>query len=334
MSDKVFKILAIDGGGIKGLYSANVLKNLEDEFEGNICDYFDMICGTSTGGIIALGLSICKPSSEIADLYRKKGKYIFPQRNWIEKVTRNAAQIFYKGKYSNVTLKKELESFFGTLKMKNSSSLLCIPSYNLSHGMPRVFKFPHREGNFSMDKELLLSDVALATSAAPSYLPVAEIDKVFYTDGGLWSNNPALVGMLEAVEYFVGEGKKYDSYKILSVSSIENQQGWLPSNSKDKSILGWNSELMKAIMNGQSQNIDYVLKKLIPNITPKGEYVRIPSPDLSDVQHKIITLDNTNKNAMTLLETYGDKTGNHYKTKVEVRQFFETKKTYNTNYYG
>ena len=81
MNKKVFKILTIDGGGIKGLYSSKIIEHLEENFNCHMSDYFDMICGTSTGGILALGLSLKIKASEISNLYEKKGLFIFPNQN-------------------------------------------------------------------------------------------------------------------------------------------------------------------------------------------------------------------------------------------------------------
>ncbi len=90
---QVFKVLSIDGGGIKGLYSSRILEHFEDKFECHIAEYFDLICGTSTGGLIALGLSLHIPVQQISDLYCKQGKEIFPQRNsWLSSLK----QLFFR----------------------------------------------------------------------------------------------------------------------------------------------------------------------------------------------------------------------------------------------
>src|SRR5690554_1646152 len=109
-SNSTFKILSIDGGGIRGLYSAQLLAVLEKRVSGRLVDYFDMICGTSTGGLIALGLAIGIPASTIADFYFEKGPQIFPARyRWI----RLLSQLLGRGKYSNAALKYALTSVLG-----------------------------------------------------------------------------------------------------------------------------------------------------------------------------------------------------------------------------
>ena len=115
MSRKTFKILSIDGGGIKGLYSSKILEHFEDNFNCQISDYFDMICGTSTGGIIALSLALKKKATEISELYEKKGSIIFPKQNRIKAFYN---QLLGKGKYQDNELKTVLEETFGNNKIE------------------------------------------------------------------------------------------------------------------------------------------------------------------------------------------------------------------------
>ncbi len=134
---KIFKILTIDGGGIKGLYSASILARIEEKTGKKIGDHFDMICGTSTGGLIALALSKGISAQEIADMYFNEGSKIFPvsenkliryaQRKW-----QFFKQLLWKGKFSAEPLRTILERLFGETTMGEANNLLCIPSYNLS----------------------------------------------------------------------------------------------------------------------------------------------------------------------------------------------------------
>mgnify|MGYP000190277967 FL=1 len=174
MNKKTFKILAIDGGGIKGLYAASLLARIEEKTDKKITDYFDMICGTSTGGLIALGLSNDISAQELSDLYFDKGNKIFPLSNYrfyrfFQRKWQYLKQLLLWGKFSNENFKKILEETFGDKTIGEANNLLCIPSFNLIKGEPRVFKFPHKEGGFFMDKNIKIIDVALATAAAPTY---------------------------------------------------------------------------------------------------------------------------------------------------------------------
>ena len=174
--EKVFKILTIDGGGIKGLYSAQILRHFEEKFECRISDYFDMLCGTSTGGLIALALSLKIPAADICDFYDNEGPKIFTNFQKIKirgKKYSNGTikQVCNGGKFRDTQLKKSLTTIFGDKRIRDSNNLLCIPSYNITEARPFVFKFDHKEGDLNRDNKAFYVDVALATSAAPTYFP-------------------------------------------------------------------------------------------------------------------------------------------------------------------
>ena len=335
MEQKVFKILSIDGGGIKGLYSASILARIEEKTGKKVGDYFDMICGTSTGGLIALGLSTGIPAQNLADFYYQKGNKIFPASNYfalriIQRKWQFIKQLLLWGKFSSTTLKSMLTEIFGDITMGEAGNLLCIPSYNLIKGEPRVFKFPHKEGRFFMDKDIKMVDVALATTAAPTYFPIHEHNNILYADGGLWANNPALCGLLEALDYFVGSGKEFSSFKILSISTVAQPSGWASTSKKSKSFRHWGNKLFQASMDGQAFFNDFFLKKIINNIQPSGTYYRIPSPKLSKEHIGTIDMDIAHKAALKTLKGMGDHDGYQYAIQQEVLDFFNDLKTYKT----
>src|ERR1041385_3569579 len=116
----VFKVLAIDGGGMRGLYSAKLLEVFEARFKTRIVDHFDLICGTSTGGLIALALGMRFPASTISEFYKKYGGHIFPPSF---QLWRRTKQIVGHGKYSNEILRSVLERFFGDTCIGDSQCL-------------------------------------------------------------------------------------------------------------------------------------------------------------------------------------------------------------------
>lgn len=334
-NEKVFKILSIDGGGIKGLYSASVLARIEEKTGKRIGDHFDMICGTSTGGLIALAISVGIPAQAIADLYYHKGSEIFPVSElkyirYIQRKWQFLKQLLLRGKFSAAPLTKILEDLFGNTTMGEANNLLCIPSYNLISGMPRMFKYPHPEGNFFMDKDIKMVDVALATSAAPTYLPIHEHRNILYADGGLWANNPALCGLLEALKFFVGPGKMFDTFKILSISGVTQPSGWASSSKKQRSFRHWGNKLFQASMDGQAYFNDFFLTNIINHIQPSGSYYRIPSPKLSKEHIGMIDMDIAHLNALKTLKGMGDQDGYHYAVQPEVLSFFDQPKVYQT----
>lgn len=333
MEKKTFKILSIDGGGIKGLYSASILASFEAKTGKRITDYFDMICGTSTGGLIAIGLANGMSAQSMVDLYVTKGSIIFPTSNntlirSLQNSYKTIKQVLFSNKHSVTPLKGILEELFEEKTMKDANNLLCIPSFNLTNGQPKVFKKSGNQTEHFVDDGIKLVDIALATSAAPSYFPIHEQNGFLYTDGGVWANNPALCGLLEAIDYYVGEGKDYDDYSILSISSITTPNGWVSTNNKSKSIIGWREKIFQTALDGQSYFTDYFLKKIIPKITPKGNYIRIDTPNLSPTQMNIITMDRTDKKTLATIQALGKQTGNTYATDPQILAFFKTIKNY------
>lgn len=333
MESKTFKILSIDGGGIKGLYSASILASFETKTGKSITDYFDMICGTSTGGLIAIGLANGMSAQSLVDLYMTKGSRIFPTSNnyfirRFQNSYKTLKQLFLSSKHSVKPLKKILEDLFGNKTMNDANNLLCIPSFNLTIGQPKVFKKSGSQTEHFADQNIKLVDIALATSAAPSYYPVHEHNNFLYTDGGVWANNPTLCGLLEAIDYYVGEGKEYDDFSILSISSITNPNGWISVSNKSKSIIGWNKKLFQTAMDGQSYFTDYFLQKIVPKINPKGSYIRIETPKMSNAQMNIITMDRADKNTLLTIQSLGNQVGNTFATKPEILELFKTIKNY------
>lgn len=325
-----FKILSIDGGGIKGLYSSTILEHLESKFGGSCSDYFDMICGTSTGGLIALALSQKIPASEISKIYTEHGKEIFPKQNKLIGLIR---QTLWKGKFKDDALKRVLVNIFGDKVLGESNNLLCIPTYSFTDARPIVFKFDHKEGNLNRDNKAKYVDVALATSAAPTYLPLAEIAEYDYKqfiDGGVWANNPSLLGLIEALTYFVGDGKPYDGIQILSLSSLNNTAGKPVGLKRRRSFVQWRNDLFETSMIGQSFFTHYFLSKMHEITNMPVEYVRIPSEAISAEQQHLVQLDVATDKALHLIRGKGNDRGTLASKDPEIANFFQSKKSYNT----
>src|SRR5580693_7660654 len=120
------RILTIDGGGIKGVFPAALLATLEDEIGAPIADYFDLIAGTSTGGIIAIGLGLGLTAKELLDFYRETGSRIFYRRRFAP------MRRLFRAKYTNSALREVLVHAFGERYLGESSKRLLIPSLNLA----------------------------------------------------------------------------------------------------------------------------------------------------------------------------------------------------------
>jgi uncharacterized protein len=186
------QILSLDGGGLKGLFSAAVLAEIESDHQVSIADHFDLIVGTSTCGLIALALGAGLSPAEVVGFYVDQGPSIF-QRGLGRKL-RQAA----RAKYSDEPLRRALREVFGDRRLGESRKRLVIPAYSLDEDDVYLFKTPHHP-RFRRDGRESMVDVGLATTAAPTYLPAARLRHHRLVDGGTWANNPTLVAVVEAL---------------------------------------------------------------------------------------------------------------------------------------
>lgn len=225
MSKKKFKILAIDGGGIKGVFPAKLLTLLEDDLSKRsdgrtrIHQHFDLITGTSTGGIIALALSLGIPAKEIYDLYLDNAKKIFGSK---KPLFLGFKKPFFLGQIFNSAHNQSFLENLVREKFKDANNGIeprladcktnvCIPIYDLVKGNPSVLKTPYHP-SLKRDFHIPAYQVAMATSAAPTYFDpfTAEYTDLNGTlqdfsnkvDGGVMANNPTLVAFIEAIKAF------------------------------------------------------------------------------------------------------------------------------------
>jgi uncharacterized protein len=161
-----FQILALDGGGIKGIFSAAFLAALEDDLKTRITHHFDLIAGTSTGGLIAIALGLGLSPREIVRFYMKHGPAIFPgASSWWR-----CSLHWLRSKYEAEPLESALKACFGERLFGESTNRLVIPSYNLGEDDVYIFRTPHHE-RLRRDLKVPAWKVARATSAAPTYFP-------------------------------------------------------------------------------------------------------------------------------------------------------------------
>lgn len=333
---KRFKVLTIDGGGILGLYSAKILHHFETALrhkygdDARIVDYTDLICGTSTGGLIALALSLRIPTETICNFYEEHGPQIFQGSESFLALLR---QTLFGGKFSDKVLRCALEEMFKKYRMGDSHCLLCIPTYDFTQGTYGIFKFDHKEGNLHRHNQLPMVDVALATSAAPTYFPLAQINlenSTQYVDGGVWANNPSLVGFTEAISYFVGSGKPYEHLDLLSIASLNIGSGKSPLLKRNRSFIQWAPDLFQLSLIGQSEFADTFLEIMQrKNIFP-FDYTRIPTAKIDGHQARYIKLDCANVRSFALIKQYATDMYYRYQKVLSVQNFFSEPKTYLT----
>lgn len=241
-----FQILSLDGGGIKGLFSAAVLAKLEDDLDVSIVDHFDLIVGTSTGGLIALGLGMGMKPRELVRFYVESGPNIFQRSFGLRSLTH-----WVYRKFSQVPLRHALQECFRDKRLADCTTRLVIPSYNLGDDDVYLFKTPHHE-RLKRDYKVPLWKVGLATTAAPTYFPsFGELDSLRLIDGGVWANNPTMVGIVEAVSLL---RVPLQSISLLSVGTSD------PVRYRRRSLdwsgkLGWTKSAVDVVMRGQSLGI-------------------------------------------------------------------------------
>lgn len=325
-NNDTFKILSIDGGGIKGLYSAVILADFEEKY-GRLNQHFNLICGTSTGGIIALAIASGIPAKEIVELYSVKGPLIFPNRNKLSSYLHKAKQAFFASKYDEVELKKALKEVFGDKRIIDCKTNVLIPVSNITTGQPFIIKNNHTDGLIRDDNHLLV-DVALATTAAPTYFPIQEISSLEgeaqFTDGGLFANNPSLHGIQEAYKFFINKnGRSFNRFGLLSVSTLHQNFSYKSKlKVRRRSFLHWNSNLISLMLDLQSISTHYHIEYL--NDTFRGDYLRINSESLNENESKLVDLDKAGKDSIDLLIRKGHKASEKWINDPQLCAFFKS----------
>ena len=196
------RVLSIDGGGLKGAMPAAFLAQLEETTGERVVDHFDLVVGTSTGGIIALGIGLGLSCSHILDFYLEKGPAVFGQsgrrlrtaavRGW------RWAKRLVVNKHPAEPLHRALVEVFGDRLLGESQTRLVIPAWNSAQRRPYLFKTSHHP-RFEVDHGVSAVEVAMATAAAPTYLPAHRLGgSLELVDGGVWANNPSTVAAVEA----------------------------------------------------------------------------------------------------------------------------------------
>ena len=205
--DREFRILSLDGGGIRGVYSAAFLGGLERKYLGgrSIAAYFDLIAGTSTGGILALGLAAEHTATDLCEFYIRQGQDIFPvPRNnalpVLERWRRDAVQ-YFRYRYDRTALRHAVEGVFGDKRFGEARVRLCIPAFDGRYGEVYVFKTPHHP-DYRRDASDRMTKTALATSAAPTFFRPLRDGGYTFVDGGVWANNPIMVALVDALACF------------------------------------------------------------------------------------------------------------------------------------
>lgn len=244
-----FRILSIDGGGICGILPAAILAELERRYLGgrSIGEYFDLVAGTSTGGIISLGLGYGLSAADILTVYMERGGNIFPPASDFRRLLRLVRQ-GVRTAYERKPLEDELLRLFGEATFGESRLRLCIPAFEGKHGEPWLYKTPHHP-DYKKDRVERMVRVGLATSAAPTFFESLPNNGYTMVDGGIWANNPVMNGLVDALSCFAIQR---DQVQILSLGCGETAFS-VDDRRARGGILHW-ANVINAAMRAQSLN--------------------------------------------------------------------------------
>lgn len=290
------QILALSGGGFRGLYTASVIEQLEARTRVPFGRHFDLIAGTSIGGIIALALAMEKPASQIVQLFTEHGALIFKKRSFG----------YRRSRFSPDTLRSVLEGVFGNATLADCVHPVVIPSVNYSSGRPQMFKTAH-DPRLTQDGRLRLVDVALATSAAPTYFPRHAMNEQQFVDGGLVANAPGLIALHEAEIYldFLPTHTRLLSIGTLSVPTdadpTANSEGGAVDWGRGSFLktIGITKRLFNLTVSANEQMVDFMLKHRL------GDRYRQVNAVVSDpAQAAYIGLEKTGEGARKVLRTH------------------------------
>lgn len=281
MGNRTFRILAIDGGGIRGAFVASFLAEAERKLGRRVSEHFDLLAGTSTGGIIATALAMGISAETIEQLYLRDGAAIFARPrpmhlarplDWtIQRFAKSLDSAWLRrSKYGSAPLTAALERVFGNRTLSEATRRLVIPAVDLAKGKTVVFKTPHLPG-MERDRDFRAVDVVLATTAAPSYFPPAVIGVgSVYCDGGLWANNPAVVAIVEAMRirrecHRPGVDKAFDldDIRVLSIGTGEHPYYVKPAATRPPGLAFWGSCLFEVMGASQSQGFGFLADHML-----------------------------------------------------------------------
>jgi uncharacterized protein len=195
MSGAVFNILAIDGGGIRGVFPAHILQCISERLAMNIAEHFGMIAGTSTGSIIAASIACNVEPERIVSLYREHGQDVFAKKAAF--CTPRFVKQALWSLYDSVRLGELLRDLFGETKLGAVSVPLLLPATDIGNGSVHVFKSGY-SGEFTRDKDVLVREAVLASCSAPTFFDPTRVQEYLLADGGLWANNPSLAAVVDA----------------------------------------------------------------------------------------------------------------------------------------
>ena len=251
------KVLSVDGGGIRGILPSALLADLESRL-GPAGSQFDLIAGTSTGGIIACGLCAGVKASALLDLYTKEGHEVFDP---------NFGAVLLDPKYNAGKLEAALQRELGAKKLSEATPELLVTSYCVNakdpvSTSPPVYAgswfFKSRKAKADPTQDLPLWQIARATSAAPTYFPTAELPLGWFVDGGVFANNPAMCALAEARNAWPGE-----EIRLLSIGTGVKSDALNGHDSQGWGVIQWATRIVPVLMDGSADAASYQCEAIL-----------------------------------------------------------------------
>jgi len=291
-----FQILALSGGGYRGLFTAKIVADIEHEIKAPIASRFDLITGTSIGGILALAIALEIRAEKVVDLFVNHGEKIFKPRFTLKS--------FLRAKYSSDPLAELLqaEDLFGQRLLGECLHPVIVPSINYTRREPVLFKTPHHE-TFKRDHRHRVVDVALATSAAPMYFPRYMFANCQYVDGGLFANAPGLLGLHEAQKFFDGCAT-HRNINLMSIGTMSSKFTVDPNRGRKGGMLdwgGWNPAATPERLFGLSISAqESMTSAMLGHLLPGDNYLPVDDV-LTDERARAVALDRADAAAREVL---------------------------------
>ena len=285
-----FKILSLDGGGIRGLYTSTILEQIEQSFHVNLSECFDLLIGTSTGSIIASAIALDISMKDISNLFIEDGKMIFKKRKFNMGI--------FKSRYKNKRLKASLENRFCNKTLGDIEKPLMIVSTDILNDNVYIHKSNYfsKIESYIRDKDTRLTDAILASCAAPLYFdPVRLKNDYFVCDGGLWANNPSVLGITEAKSKL---GKNMSDICMLSIGTGNNHVSYNKKNKNWGLFTGWKGKkLIECLFSVSSKGATNISRLLLG-----GNYIRVNCHIEEYNMDNVNGLDNLKSYAKTCFE--------------------------------
>ena len=283
-------ILSIDGGGIRGIIPATLLIEFEKRTGRPICELFDLIAGTSTGGILAAALTVSNgrgrprhTAKAVRDAYVAHGAEIF-HRSTLRKVATLGG--LTRPRYSPRALERMLIQFLGGERLHATLSEILITAYDMASSTPWFFKTWFAKRNHMPVDDPLLTQVVLATTAAPTYFPPLEMEGHCLIDGGVFASNPSLCAYAEARNLYPFEREFF----IVSLGTGLQAHERSCSQVENWGIARWAAPISTVMLNSSSATVDYQMRALLGELNYARFQVRLGenASDMDDASEENI----------------------------------------------